>query len=344
MRLRPVTGPPASTSHLLAPFALKGVAKEKTTVSPILSDTIRQIKGKKYSTRSREKATTLIGKTLRYATIMGTMEIFDGRANAQKLEAQIRDFLNTHPERTGSNAPRLAIVQIGECAESSVYVRLKVNLLDKLGIPVEVFEIDSEEEDSAIIKRVQKIFTQNQVSGGIIQLPLPRKSLESVLGVIPLEKDTDGLSPEFKRRFYAGEFYRLPPAVRAFDYFTHENNLDLERLSVGVIGYGELVGKPIAHYATLMGANTECIGWYERGNKLPYQLVVSSAGVPNLVDPHDLEPGAAFVDFGSSRKDNKTVGDLDMDKDLTHLSVISPSPGGMGSLVVRFLVMNFLGI
>jgi hypothetical protein len=38
------------------------------------------------------------------------------------------------------------------------------------------------------------------------------------------------------------------------------------------------------------------------------------------------------------------VGDLDMNSKLDHLGIISKSPGGMGPLVVRYLILNFLGI
>ena len=56
----------------------------------------------------------------------------------------------------------------------------------------------------------------------------------------------------------------------------------------------------------------------------------------------DLLPKTHVIDFGSTVINGKTVGDLDMNSGLEHLGVISPSPGGMGPLVVRFLVLNLL--
>jgi len=271
------------------------------------------------------------------------MKIFNGREHAKSLEEHIKTYLGGHQEKA-SKLGKLTIVQIGDNAESAVYIRLKKKFCEKLGIPVEISNIPDSLSDKEIISQVHEILVSKDVTGGVIQLPLPRESLESILGVIPIEKDVDLLSPESKRRFYSGEFYKLPPTVRAFDYFVTQNDLDLPRLSIGIIGYGDLVGRPIAHYATLSGASVKIIGWYENQKELNYQLVVSSAGVPNLVNPKNLEEGSHFIDFGSSRKAGKTVGDLDMSKDCTHLEVISPSPGGMGPLVVRFLVMNFLGI
>ena len=271
------------------------------------------------------------------------MQIFDGKEHARFLEEHIKTYFEEH-EGKASKLGKLAIVQIGDNAESAVYIRLKKKFCEKLKIPVEILSIPASLSDEEIISQVNDVLTSKDVAGGIIQLPLPRESLNPVLGVIPVEKDVDLLSPESTRRFYSGEFYRLPPTVRAFDYFITHYDLDLSRLSIGVLGYGDLVGKPIAHYSTLSGASVEIIGYYENQKELNYQLVVSSAGVPNLINPQNLEEGSYFIDFGSSRKSGKTVGDLDMSKDYTHLEVISPSPRGMGPLVVRFLIMNFLGI
>ena len=173
---------------------------------------------------------------------------------------------------------------------------------------------------------------------------MPRPSLEPVLAVIPVQKDIDLLSPESNCKFCAGDFSKLPPIVRAFDYFLEQTELDQENLSVGVIGYGELVGKPIAHFCTVSGYDVEVIGWYENRKILSYQVVVLSAGILYLVDPQNLEKDTSIVDFGYSKIADKTAGDLDMSKNLDYLGFISPSVGGMGSLVIRFLVMNFLGI
>lgn len=271
------------------------------------------------------------------------MKLFDGRKHAEFLETRIRSYISKNKDKVAMLGT-LAIVQIGDNEESKIFVNLKRKFCEKMDIPVEIFTLDSGQKDSDIIHQVAAIFSREYISGGLIQLPLPRESLEPVLSVIPSDKDIDILSPESKRRFYAGEFYKLPPTVRAFDYFVTEAELDLARISIGVIGYGELVGRPIAHYATLSGGDVKVIGYYQNQKPLSYHLVVSSAGAPKLVDPDNLEPKSYFIDFGSSRVAGKTVGDLNMDKDTSHLDIISPSPGGMGPLVVRFVIMNFLGI
>ncbi|MBP8961199.1 bifunctional 5,10-methylenetetrahydrofolate dehydrogenase/5,10-methenyltetrahydrofolate cyclohydrolase, partial [Patescibacteria group bacterium] len=253
------------------------------------------------------------------------MEIFDGNAHAQILEEKIKGFLKTHSSVVGENAPKLGIVQIGNNPSSKTYVNLKKKFCDSVGISVAILSIDDNLSDVAIIDQVKDFFADPSVLSGIVQLPLPRKSLDPVLGVIPVEKDLDLLSPESKRRFYAGDFSRLPPTVRAFDYFLEHTELDQEQPTIGVVGYGELVGRPISHYCSVSGYCTEVIGYYKNQTKLDYQVLVLSAGIPLLVDPQNLAKGTSVVDFGYSKIGNKTVGDLDMSKNLDHLRFISPS-------------------
>jgi methylenetetrahydrofolate dehydrogenase (NADP+) / methenyltetrahydrofolate cyclohydrolase len=272
------------------------------------------------------------------------MDLFDGKNHAKNLDHEIEGFIETPHTDLSIPVPKLKIIQVGDDPASSLYVGLKKKLCDRLGIPVEVMGLAPSLEDQDIASHVKKEFSREDVAGGIVQLPLPRPSLDPVLGLIPPEKDLDLLSPESRRRYYAGDFVRLSPTVRAFDYFVEYLGLELPRLSIGVVGYGELVGKPISHYATISGAEVRVVGHYQPGQSLDYDLVVLSAGIPNLVCPSDLPDECLVVDFGSGRVGDKTVGDLDSSKDLSHLGFVSPSPGGMGPLVVRFLIMNLLGI
>jgi methylenetetrahydrofolate dehydrogenase (NADP+)/methenyltetrahydrofolate cyclohydrolase len=272
------------------------------------------------------------------------MQIFDGKAHALLLEERIQQYLKHNPQFTGPDAKKLGIIQIGDNPASTTYVNMKRKFCEKLTLPVEIRILEKDRSDTDLILEAQSFFEREDISGGLVQLPLPRSNLDPILGVIPVSKDIDLLSPESKRRFYAGEFDRLSPTIRAFDYFLEQTELDQEKISLGIIGYGELVGKPVAHFSTISGIKTEVIGWYENETKLDYQLLVLSAGVPNLVNPENLTEGTSIIDFGFSKIGDKTVGDLDMSKNLDHLGFISPSVGGVGPVVIRFLIMNFLGI
>lgn len=267
-----------------------------------------------------------------------SMRIFDGNYHAQLLDEKIKRFLETHKV-----SKKLAIIQVGDNLASTKYVNLKKRYCTMLGVPVEVCNINSDNKDDIIVNKVRDVFEDETIGGGIIQLPLPRKSLGDLLNIIPIEKDIDTISNIGITQFYAGDFSRLSPVVRATMYYL--NICDIPKgITATIIGEGDLVGKPLAFYLTKMGNNVQIIPNYATGMHINCQLLVLSAGVPNLVQGQDILPGVAVIDFGSSVVNGKTTGDLDLNSNLNHLSWVSPSPGGMGPLVIRFLVMNFLGI
>ena len=267
------------------------------------------------------------------------MMLFDGRKEASFLDKKIEEYVKNH-----SVDKELAIIQIGENLSSDKFIEIKKKLCDKFNIPVSTSYIKDSLSDEVIISLVKKILDNDKVSGCIIQLPLPRKSLNKLLDLIPLEKDIDIISTEGKKSFYEGNFVTLPPVVRSLKHFIDGNKINLNNLDVTVIGDGDLVGKPIAYYLSKQKANVNVLSDYDGKCKISCQLLILSAGVCNLVKGENIEHDCNVVDFGSSVINNKCVGDLDMNSKLDHLNFISKSPGGMGPLVVRYLIMNFLGI
>lgn len=267
---------------------------------------------------------------------MSAMTLFDGKKAAIKLELDMQNLI----KRGESHV--LAIVQIGDNPVSYKYIQIKTKLCDKLGLKCVLYELDENLPDEQILQKVKSIYEDPKVGGGIIQLPLPRESLQTVLSLITVKKDIDMLSPVSQEIYYSGDFSRLPPVIRSLDYFIKVNELDVEGMKTAVLGLGYLVGRPSAFYLKKLGAHVDVIEDYKKHKSLNYQLVVLSAGVPSLVDATDIQSGCHVVDFGSSIVNGKTMGDLDMTSSTSHLGIVSASPGGMGPLVVRCLVSNFL--
>lgn len=265
------------------------------------------------------------------------MKIFDGKKQARKVEKKIIDIL----EKNSKVASKiLAIVIIGEDASSEKFVKIKTRVCDRLGINYRIFNVSEDLDDEKIFNTVKEIFQNDDVGGGIIQLPLPRQSLYKVLDIIPIEKDIDLISTEGKDNFYSGDFSTLSPVIRAFKNFINENNIELKSTRATVVGDGELVGKPISFYLGKNGADVAVLSNYDGESPLDCDILILAAGVPNLVRGENISLGCHIVDFGSSVVGGKCVGDLDMGSDLEHLGCVSKSPGGMGPLVVSYLLLN----
>jgi 5,10-methylene-tetrahydrofolate dehydrogenase/methenyl tetrahydrofolate cyclohydrolase len=217
------------------------------------------------------------------------MQLFDGNFHAHTLDEKIM--------LCAKKRFHLSIIYFDKSETQLRYISLKTKLCQKLGIDHSVICLESTSEDSKLASELLEI-VNSATSGILIQLPLPKKELSFLLDLIPTEKDPDFLSLRCQDAFYYGDFSKLPPVVRAFDYYVKQIPLNLSNATVGVLGNGFLVGKPVSYYCKQLGATVTTIEDYKTGEKLTYDLVVLSAGIPNLVNPGDLNPGCNVVDFG----------------------------------------------
>lgn len=284
------------------------------------------------------------------------MQIFDGLYYSKLIEERIQNKLAVK-----AKSPHLGILQIGDNASSEKFVSLKLQLCSKLGITAKYLKIDADKSDSEISSIAEDFFNDTSLMGVIVQLPLPKPTLYKILDKIPQKKDIDLLSRTVIEQNAVARKPLLSPVCRAFEYFLDTNNLKITSMEISVLGYGFLVGKPLCDYLLQHGAKvtvfddfspktqktskTENLTFrpnYSKRTKINSQLVILSAGSPNLLSGEDLRPKTHVVDLGSSIVNGKTIGDLNMQSKLDHLGIISPSPKGLGPLVVRFLILNLL--
>lgn len=278
------------------------------------------------------------------------MHIFDGNYHASLLDRKIEDFMQKNP----GGLKELAIIMVGEHGPSEKYVELKKKFCERMGIPCEVYRFSAGMPDKELKDHISEIVNADRVGGVIIQIPLPRESLSFLLDLIPEKKDLDVLSSGARAEFSNGQPSTMPPVVRAADYFikyVEEINAQGKKKTekqktAAVVGNGFLVGQPVSTYLKDQGYEVKVIeeGSLEEALPLKEQIVVLATGTPHVITGNDVLTGTDIIDFGSTVIEGKILGDLDISKEIEHLGTISPSPGGMGPLVVRFLIMNHLGI
>ncbi|MBI2414228.1 bifunctional 5,10-methylenetetrahydrofolate dehydrogenase/5,10-methenyltetrahydrofolate cyclohydrolase [candidate division WWE3 bacterium] len=271
------------------------------------------------------------------------MFLFDSKRAIEQLDIKVTQQVAQKSKLLVGKV--LAIVQIGDNTESKKYIELKKRYGLKFGIDVLEYKISSDLDDLEIVKIMYQIAGSASVGGVIVQLPLPRPSLNAILNFIPVEKDVDLLSEKSCHIFYSGVFDRLSPAVLATEYFIDSIKEKLEKLEIKksiILGGGNLIGKPVEFYLRSKGFMTEILLDYTSGINLNANLIVLGVGKPNLVKGDDIAKGANVIDFGSSIVEGRVVGDLDLTSNLEHLGCVATSPGGLGPLVVRFLFLNFL--
>jgi len=123
-----------------------------------------------------------------------------------------------------------------------------------------------------------------------------------------------------------------------------------------VVGRSNIVGKPIANMMLQKGpgANSTVTIVHTRTKDLAFHckradILIVAAGVPGLVKPEWIKPGACVIDVGVNRigvneKTGKAIlrGDVDFDAAKEIAGFITPVPGGVGPMTITMLMKNTL--
>jgi methylenetetrahydrofolate dehydrogenase (NADP+)/methenyltetrahydrofolate cyclohydrolase len=112
-----------------------------------------------------------------------------------------------------------------------------------------------------------------------------------------------------------------------------------------VVGRSNIVGRPMSfllmqHHATvsMCHSRTRPLGDVTR----EADILCTAVGVAHLIKADMVKPGAIVIDFGFNRLGDKWVGDVDFDEVKLVAGMITPVPGGTGSMTNVILMRNVL--
>ena len=129
---------------------------------------------------------------------------------------------------------------------------------------------------------------------------------------------------------------------------------------VVVVGRSNIVGKPIANMLFQKGRGANCTVTVAHtgtrdlaGHCRRADILIVAAGVPGLVKPEWIKPGACVIDVGVNRvgekiseKTGKSIailrGDVDFEAAKEIAGSITPVPGGVGPMTITMLMKNTL--
>ena len=275
-----------------------------------------------------------------------------------EIQKEVADIKEKH-----GVVPGLVTILVGENPASISYVTLKIKTANRLGFK----EIqDSQPEDISeadLLALVEKYNKDDGIHGILVQLPLPKHiNDKKVLNAIDPDKDVDGFHPVNVGRLMIGgdEVKFLPCTPAGIQEMIVRSGVETSGAEVVVVGRSNIVGKPIANMMLQKGdgANSTVTVVHTRTKDLEghckrADILIVAAGVPGLVKPQWIKPGACVIDVGVNRvgekiseKTGKKIailkGDVDFDEAKEIAGSITPVPGGVGPMTVTMLMVNTL--
>ena len=286
---------------------------------------------------------------------MEKIKNIDGKMVAEKIKATIKTQIE-ELQKLGASVPTLACMIVGNNPASEKYVASKEKTCQELGMGSKVIRLDDNTPQESIIYTIEKLNRDENISGILLQLPLPYGYDErTIINTIDPKKDVDCLTDINLGKLMGKTQDIAPCTAQGIMTLLDEYNIDIEGKNVVVIGRSLLVGKSVANLleqrnATVTICHSKTKNMADITSKA--DILVVAIGKPKFITPDYVKVGAVVIDVGINRvqvesvKDgqkvvkNKTVGDVDYDNVAPHCSYITPVPGGVGPMTVAELMRN----
>lgn len=259
--------------------------------------------------------------------------------------------------------PGLVTILVGENPASISYVTLKIKTAHRVGFN-EIQDSQSPDiSEDDLLALIDKYNKDDSINGILVQLPLPKHIDEKkVLNAIDPDKDVDGFHPvNVGRLMIGGDEVKFPPCTPfGIQEMIVRAGVETSGAEVVVVGRSNIVGKPIANMMVQKGpgANSTVTIVHTRTKDLAAHckradILIVAAGVPDLVKPEWIKPGACVIDVGVNRvgekiseKTGKKIailkGDVDFEAAKEIAGYITPVPGGVGPMTITMLMLNTL--
>jgi len=265
--------------------------------------------------------------------------ILDGKKLSAKIENELKARVETIVAKTGVR-PVLATILVGEDPSSKIYVNMKGNACNRIGLKprkVTLPETATTEELKNVIRQLNQ---DKEVFGILLQHPVPRQIDErACFDSIDPEKDVDGVTSTGFGRMALGEKVFVSATPGGILHLLKEYTVPLAGKRAIVIGRSAILGKPVA--MLLLNENATVTICHSKTENLPEivksgDIIVAAIGKPNFVKSEWVKDGAVLVDAGYHPGG---IGDVEKSA-YEKTSAYTPVPGGVGPMTIATLMMQ----
>ncbi len=266
--------------------------------------------------------------------------IMDGKKVSEEILFSVSEIIRKNKLNIS-----LAIISVGNCESSKVYIKSKKLACEKVGIKALIYEFSGNNE-LEIINLIKSLNENENIHGIILQSPLPQNlDYTKISNKINPIKDVDGVTAKNVYKNYLGKKTILPCTVKGILKLINYYDIDLIKKNVCIIGKSNLVGKPLALTLENLGATvtlchtkTKFIGDFTE----IADIIILACGKPKILKEYMVKEDSIVIDVGINKIDGKLCGDADFESLINKCKYITPVPGGVGPMTVASILENTL--
>jgi methylenetetrahydrofolate dehydrogenase (NADP+)/methenyltetrahydrofolate cyclohydrolase len=242
----------------------------------------------------------------------------------------------------------LGTILVGDDPASAGYIRKKHEACAAVGIRSFHQELPATAGQDEVLAAVVAFNEDPAVDAFLIQNPFPRGlDYNAAIAAVDPAKDADGLHPTNLGLLALGAtdapLACTPAGIVAM--LAHYE-VPVEGRNVVIVGRGPTIGRPLSLLLSQKraGANaavtvvhTGVRDWADYTRRA--DIVVGGAGVPNMIGPDHVRPGAAVVGAGLTWEGRRVISDVD-ESVAEVAGWVTPRLGGVGPTTVAMLLAN----
>lgn len=247
--------------------------------------------------------------------------------------------------------PGLGTILVGNDPASVGYVRKKHQMCETLGITSFDVRLPADTRQQDLLDAVREFNANADIDAFLIQHPVPRGlDFNEALRHMDAGKDADGLHPLNLGRLVLQEAGPVPCTPAGIQAILGHYGISVSGREVIIVGRGPTLGRPLSLMlsakaedanaaVTVVHSGVPDLAHYTRRA----DILIAAAGVPGIVKPRMVRPGAVVVSGGINWEGRKLLPDVDEEVEEV-ADWITPRLGGVGPTTIAMLMRNVVGL
>ncbi len=274
-----------------------------------------------------------------------TARLMSGRPVAEAVFADLEPRIAALVE--AGHRPGLGTILVGGDSASAGYIRMKQEKAREIGCTSPHIHLPEDATQADLVDAIREMNEADDVDGILVQYPVPQHlDFDAALLTMDPDKDVDGLHPVNMGRLALGMPGPVPCTPAGIEELLAFHEVPISGREVVILGRGTTLGRPLALLlsqkrptanAAVTVVHTGVPDWQRYTQRA--DVVIAAVGVPGILQPEHIRPGAAVVGGGVRYEGRRLLPDVD-ERCAEVAGAITPRVGGVGPTTIAMLFRN----
>ena len=247
--------------------------------------------------------------------------------------------------------PGLGTILVGDDSASTGYVGMKMAKATELGLASPHAHLPQDATTQDVVDVIRRFNDDPAVTAMIFQHPTPPQvDFDAALMEMDPDKDNDGMHPVNMGRLALGLPGPVACTPAGIEALLAHHGIVISGQEVCILGRGTTLGRPLSLLLTqkrptanaaVTVVHTGVPNWANYTRRAA--IVVAAAGVPGILQPEHITPGATVIGGGVRYEGKRLLPDVDEACNEV-AGAITPRVGGVGPTTVAMLFRNCIEI